>query len=74
MWSLLAGLVQVANGIVGYLDRRGRLTMHKKAALFEVLGETQEVIEYARSVDVDTADLSRDARERVRDAIRRNPD
>ena len=72
MWlALVKGLVQLAHGIVGWLDDKQKMDAARAAALHEALGETVELVSYAKRVDMDTADLSFRARQRVRDALKR---
>lgn len=69
--SLISGLVKLAGKLAGWLDDRQKIESGKARAVRDALNETLEIIEYAKRVDVDTADLSPDARRRVRDAIKR---
>lgn len=69
--SLVSGLVGLARGLVGWLDDRQKIEAGKAQALKDTLDETLELVDYAERVDRSTDSLSRDARERVRRAIRR---
>lgn len=69
--SLISGLVKLAGKLAGWLDDRQKIESGRARAMRDALNEALEVIEYAKRVDVDTADLSSGARKRVRDAIRR---
>ena len=73
MWlSVVNALVKLAHGVVGWLDRRRLMQAGEARAAREALSETLEIVSYAKRVDRDTANLSRDARERLRRAIRRD--
>jgi len=69
MLSVVSTLVQLALAIVSFLDQRQRLDAGKALAVKEALEESQELVSYAKKVDIDTRNLSPRALDRVRSAL-----
>lgn len=70
--GIALGLVRLAQSLLGWLDRREVRKDAQARAARAALAETVELLRHAKQIDQDTANLSPDARKRVRDAIRRN--
>jgi len=70
--TVLSGLLKLANALAGWLQDRQLIEAGKAKALKEVTDEALDVARYAERVDRHTADLSPAARERVRNALRRD--